>query len=255
MKSESSSPLSLYTPQGQLIIDQKDFITPEMKGEQRVRLFLRASENNPGSYEVLVITLPVSAAASTLEAFKTFLYVAMPVTLVLAGGLGFLLIWVMLKPVKTMTRAAHEIGETDLSRRIDVRSEDELGQLALTLNQTFERLQKAFESEYQFTADASHELRTPLAIMRGEATLALNKERSNAEYRKSLEVISQETSHMSSIITKLLTLARVDAGKNNLNSGPVRLKELLSELAADVSALCEDKSLHFNLDLQENFSR
>ena len=252
LQSQSSSSISIHAPQGQVVIDQKDFITPEMQGEQRVRVFLRRSENNPGSYEVLVITLPVSEAKSTLEAFKTFLYVVMPVTSVLAGGVGFLLIWVMLKPVKAMTRTAHQIGETDLGRRIEVRSEDELGQLALTLNQTFERLQKAFESEYQFTADASHQLRTPLAIMRGEATLALNKERSNEEYRKSLELISRETTHMSSIINKLLVLASVDSGKDNLSLGPVNLRDLLSDLATDVEALCEDKSLHFELDMREN---
>ena len=252
LQSRPSSPLSLYTPQGQIEIDQKQFITPDMQGEQQVRLYLRRSGDGTGPYEVLASTQPVSEVNDTLAAIKQVLYIAVPVTAVLAGGFGFLLIWRMFRPMNAITRTAHAIEETDLSRRIDVKSSDELGDLALTLNQTFERLQKAFERERQFTADASHELRTPLAIMQGEATLALNKERSREEYRKSLEVISQEIVHMSSMVNKLLVLARADSGKEPVSFTSVKLKDLLSDLANDIEALCEDKSLRFHLDLRDD---
>lgn len=250
-KQSSSSLLSVYTPQGQVVIDQKKYVSPDMEGEQQVRLFLRYSGSNPGYYEVLVSTQSISEVNDTLTAFKKVLYIAIPVTASLAGLFGFLLIWRLLQPVSEISRAARAIEETDLSRRIEVKSDDELGQLSITLNQTFERLQKAFEREHQFTADASHELRTPLAIMQGEATLALNKERSQEEYRKSLEIISQETAHMSSIISKLLVLARADSGKERLNAKPVDLNKLLAEIASDIEVLCEEKSLHFSLELRD----
>ncbi len=137
-----------------------------------------------------------------------------------------------------------------MSRRIEVSdNNDELGKLASTLNQTFERLQKAFSRERQFTSDASHELRTLLSIMRGEASLALTRERSQEEYRKSLEVISGEIDHMSSTIDKLLALTRTDSGRQYLSLNSIGLAEFLNDLASDVEVLCEEKSLNFKLDI------
>jgi heavy metal sensor kinase len=245
LKSTPSSTLSIHIPQGQLVIDQKDFIKPQMQGEQQVQLFLRSSTSAPGSYEILAITQPVSEIDETLDAFAGVLLYAIPITAVLAAGFGFLLVWRMLKPVNEITRTAQEIESRDLSRRIEVQNQDELGRLAITLNQTFERLEQAFQRERRFTSDASHELRTPLSIMQSEATLALKKERSNEEYRKALISISQEITHMSSIVNKLLFLSRIDSGKDKLNLESVNLSELLLDLALNVEALCEEKLLHF----------
>jgi heavy metal sensor kinase len=249
LKKASSSTLSIYTPLGQITINQGDFITPEMQGEQQVQLFLQPSAGNPGYYEVLASVRPVEVDAA-LAAFTRTLLFAIPATAVLAAGFGFLLIRRMLKPVNVITRTARDIQEKDLSRRIEVEGNDELGKLAATLNQTFERLQKAFQRERQFTSDASHELRTPLSIMQSEATLALKKDRSKEEYRKSLLFISQEITHMSSIINKLLVLSRIDNGKENLCYSRTGLSELLSDLAADIEVLCEEKTIHFKADLQ-----
>ena len=114
------------------------------------------------------------------------------------------------------------------------------------------RLEEAFNRQRQFTADASHELRTPLAIMQAEATLALSKERTEADYRKSLEIISQESAYMSAVIGKLLFLARSDAGKEQLNFEDVELKELISQLSANIEALAADKGIKFSVDAPEN---
>jgi heavy metal sensor kinase len=157
-----------------------------------------------------------------------------------------------LKPVEQIARTAREIEESDLSRRIEVRSEDELGRLASTLNQMIGRLERAFGRQRQFTADASHELRTPLAVIQAESTLALRKERTEIDYRKSLELVSREAAHMSALVDKLLFLARSDTGKEQLNLEAVNLKELVNDLASEIAPLCQEKRLECKLDPLEN---
>jgi signal transduction histidine kinase len=88
--------------------------------------------------------------------------------------------------------------------------------------------------------------------MQAEATLALSKERTPDDYRKSLETISQESTYMSSVIGKLLFLARSDAGKEQLNFEDVDLKELVIGLSTNVEALAQDKGIKFIVDAKED---
>jgi len=252
IQSEAKSLLQISVPEGRLSIDQKSFITTDMPGEQEVSLYYRPSGTKPGSFEILAITKSRTEVKYTLSAFQRTLIFAIPATLVLAGCLSYFLTRKALKPVDAITKTAHEIEEKDLSRRIKVRSKDELGRLSETLNQMFDRLQRAFDRERQFTADASHEMRTPLSVIQGEATLALNKERSKEEYQKSLELISHETSYMTSVVGKLLELARVDTAREQLNFEDINLKELLTELASDILVLCEEKAIHFQFSTPDD---
>jgi len=202
--------------------------------------------------EALVVGRPMGDIESALTGLLQTLLFAVPLTMLVAGGGGLFLARRAFKPVDEITQNALDIEETDLSRRITVRTRDELGRLANTLNQMIERLEKAFKRQQQFTGDASHELRAPLAVIQAESTLALQKKRSAGDYRKSLEVISQETKHMAKIIDQLLTLARADARKEHFSFEDVDLSALLAELKSDVAILCQDKGLNFILCNSEN---
>jgi heavy metal sensor kinase len=177
---------------------------------------------------------------------RTFILVV-PLALALAAAGGIFLARRALKPVDKIAQTAREIGESDLSQRINVNTKDELGRLAATLNEMIGRLEKAFQRQKQFTSDASHELRTPLAVIEAESTLALQKERPSSDYQRSLEIISQESRQMSSLIDQLLTLARADAGKEQWNFTEVNLGKLISNLSTDVEVLCQEKGLNFQL--------
>jgi heavy metal sensor kinase len=201
---------------------------------------------------IIVVGQLTTGITGVLDTFKYVLVTAIVAVIVLAGIGGLFLASRVLKPVEQITRTAQKIEESDLSQRIAVKNDDELGRLASTLNDMIARLEEAFNRQRQFTADASHELRTPLAIIQAEATLALSKERSEADYRKSLETVSQESTYMSSVIGKLLFLARSDAGKEQLTFEDVDLKDLITGLSSNVEALAADKGIKFTVDAQEN---
>jgi heavy metal sensor kinase len=145
----------------------------------------------------------------------------------LAGGL-----WLAdraMRPVKTITQAARTIGETDLSRRLNMQSKDELGELANTFDAMLGRLQAAFERQRQFVADASHELRTPLTIVNLETSRAIASHRSPQEYQHALSIIHSENDFMTSLVNDLLTLARMDAGQTTIEKTRLDLSDVAVE--------------------------
>ncbi len=197
---------------------------------------------------VLTISRPINDIEIALDRLFYILCLAVPLTIVLAGGGGVFLASRVFRPIEKITETAKKIEESDLSRRIDVKSKDELGRLASTLNQMIARLESAFNRQKEFTSDASHELRAPLTVIQAESTLALQKPREAAEYRKSLEMIAQEAEHLAGIINQLLTLARADAGKEHQEFQKINLADFVKDLCIDVGVVCQEKNLTLQQD-------
>lgn len=135
-----------------------------------------------------------------------------PALLVVAGAGGTVLARRALLPVAQITQTAASISASDLNRRVPVRlMHDELTALAITFNAMIERVQAAVQREHQFTADASHELRSPLAVIRAEASLALEQSLDPVEYHRALTVVDAQAAGMEELISALLTMARSEA--------------------------------------------
>jgi len=237
----------------QAIAGTSSFTTIQTAEGERLRLLaVPVNLSMPGpppgiQPTALVIARSTKQIDQALAGLLRTLIIAVPLALALAAAGGIFLARRALKPVDKITQTAREIGESDLSRRINVNTKDELGRLAATLNEMIGRLEKAFQHQKQFTSDASHELRTPLAVIEAESTLALQKERPPSDYRQSLEIVSREAKQMSSLIDQLLTLARADAGKEQWNFTEVDLGKLITDLSIDVEVLCQEKGLGFQL--------
>ncbi len=155
-----------------------------------------------------------------------------------------------IRPIATMSNIAKNISAENLSQRIDVQETDsELGQLAHVLNQTFDRLESAFEQQARFTADASHELRTPLAVIMSQIELALSKPRSNEEYVAALETCQRAARRMRSLIDSLLLLARFDSGQPGLNCGPLDLSTVATESVELLRPLADERQIKLGSDI------
>ena len=151
-----------------------------------------------------------------------------PLLLVLAGAGGYALARRGLRPVAEITSVASAISTSDLHRRVpDSPVRDELSALASTFNAMIARLESGMERERRFTADASHELRSPLAVIRAEATLALDRPRDADEYRRVLAVIDDQAATMEDLVAGLLLLARAEALRE-VDTTPVSLGEIVA---------------------------
>jgi signal transduction histidine kinase len=182
-----------------------------------------------GGPATLIMGRP-SAAVGELQRLMVTLFVAGVITLVVVGAGGYWLAGRAMRPVRAITRAAREIGETDLSRRLNLPNRDELGELAATFDNMLVRLDEAFRRQRQFTNDASHELRTPLTIVELEVERALARPVTSPEQAQALAAIRDESAYMARLVNDLLTLARADAGQAPFTAEPVDLGELVLEV-------------------------
>lgn len=125
-------------------------------------------------------------------------------------------------PITEISREADRIRTgDDLSKRLTVNRDDEIGKLAQSFNLMFERLENTFEREKRFNRDVSHELRTPLAVICAECEYALDRERTCDEYREILRTISEKSENLTSITQSLLTLAKIESNTSKTEMSPL----------------------------------
>jgi len=128
-----------------------------------------------------------------LARLLTVLATAVPIAVVLGGGIAYGLARKALMPVGQLNRLTEEITADRLDRRLPVANPgDELGHLAQTINAMIARLERSFAEIRRFTADASHELRTPLTAIRVETEVALQKPLGPSECHQLLGSILEE---------------------------------------------------------------
>ncbi len=234
--------------------------------EQTVSVTDTGNQSHSGPY--LFIVAPVLRR----DALLGFMILGSPSSLeqqlqrlsvsLLLGSLGMLVVafagglWVAdraMRPVRSITHTAREISESDLSRRLNLRGRDELAQLGNTFDSMLSRLEKAFERQRQFVADASHELRTPLTIINLEVGRVLSgNNRKTAEYQHALEVVNLESTRMTRLVNDLMTLARMDSGQAILKLEDLDLSDIVVEAYERMSTLAEHREIGLDVgDLEE----
>ena len=169
-----------------------------------------------GTFRVAQSLSQVATAQDSLR--STFIVIgaiALVVLLVAATWIATLIA----RPLDRMAEFAAGVDRGDLDRRLDDGDgPSEVRTLRTSLNHMLDRLQRAFEREREFVADASHELRTPITVAQGELEL-LRRDADVAE-RERLDVILRELRRMEGLIGEMLTLAREDAGRS-LRTAPL----------------------------------
>ncbi|WP_246007298.1 sensor histidine kinase [Actinomadura pelletieri] len=135
--------------------------------------------------------------------------VTMLVLGVLAVVIGYVVAGRMLRPLHAVTAAARRLSESNLHERIALDGpQDEIKDLADTFNRMLDRLNRAFDGQRRFVANASHELRTPLTINRTVLEVALASRKNPPETKALADVLLGNTARHERLIEGLLTLAR-----------------------------------------------
>ncbi|WP_327284953.1 MULTISPECIES: HAMP domain-containing sensor histidine kinase [unclassified Streptomyces] len=163
----------------------------------------------PGAHEVYAVTVLGDVDDAT-RAIALGLLAGAPPLIGFAAALAWWVTGHALRPVTAIRTGLAAVTASELDRRVpDPGGADEIAQLARTVNDTLDRLERSDARQRQFTADASHELRNPLAAVRARLEVALATGRPD---RGSVAAALADTERLQRIAADLLLLARLDGG-------------------------------------------
>ena len=203
-------------------------------------------------YKFKGVNYIVTAAAydgygyNNLNELKRALFILFFVGIIVLYWVGYILARVSLRPIKNIVKEAETISASNMDNRLSIENKkDELGELGMTINSLLERLQTSFQSQKMFVSNVSHELRTPLASLIVELELALQKQRTDEQYRQAIENVLNDAKRMTKLIDGLLNLAKADYQKEQLVMTEIRLDELM----LDVRELILKSHPDYHIDL------
>ncbi|KWX66433.1 cell wall metabolism sensor histidine kinase WalK [Mycobacterium sp. NAZ190054] len=175
-------------------------------GEVRYLAIPLTLGDDPSRGVIVAAYLGDAERAAADEAVRLMLLVG-AVTLVGATAAAWLIAGRVLAPLRDVTETAHQITDTDLSRRIPSRGEgDELDALVNTINGMLDRVESGVSAQRRFIDDAGHELRTPITIIRGH--LEVLDPTDPADVRATTALVDDELTRMNRMVSDLLLLAR-----------------------------------------------
>ena len=155
------------------------------------------------------------------------------------------------RPIEKIVATANSINDADdLTDRIGLkRGPKEMKQLAGAFDRMFERLEKVFDAERQFTSDASHELRTPTAIILAECDRAKRKAETPDDYRESIDNISEQGHRMSALIDELLGITRLQQGTERYPLSKGDLSEFVT-LSCEEFVPADDRGIRMETEIE-----
>lgn len=151
---------------------------------------------------------------------------------------ALLLCWALARylasPIGKLRRATQKLADGDLSARVADQvgnRHDELASLARDFDDMAERIESLIMSQKRLSRDVSHELRSPLARM--NVALEIAKQKTNSETAPILQRIETESQRLNDLISRLLTLSKLETGSRDFERRELNLTDLVEQVAAD----------------------
>lgn len=187
---------------------------------------------------VVRFALPLSEVQMEMRLIYGAMLLGGTAAIIVALIIAYFISRTISSPIKEMQRTAERIAKGDFTKTITIKSTDELGELAKSLNRMADELQRKIETlkrldtiKTDFVANVSHELKTPLTSIKGFVeTLeggAINDEQNAMRF---LSIIRKHTDRLGKIIDDLLSLSDLELRKDSIEKGEVDLKSLVDEV-------------------------
>lgn len=183
----------------------------------------------------------------TKEDFLLRSVIATTIIILLSSVCTYFLTKKTLTPLQKLTSEVSQIQAQNLSTQLAVpNSKDEIAQLTSSFNEMLARLDNAFSTQKQFSANAAHELRTPLAVLQTNLEVFEKKQEPEmVEYRQLFTMIKEQTARLSQLVGTLLDMTNL---KSVPRTDQVMLEELVDEVFCDLDPVAEKAGISIHFD-------
>lgn len=183
----------------------------------------------------------------TKEDFLLRSVIATTIIILLSSVCTYFLTKKTLTPLQKLTSEVSQIQAQNLSTQLAVpNSKDEIAQLTSSFNEMLTRLDNAFSTQKQFSANAAHELRTPLAVLQTNLEVFEKKQEPEmVEYQQLFTMIKEQTARLSQLVGTLLDMTNL---KSVPRTDQVMLEELVDEVFCDLDPVAEKAGISIHFD-------
>ncbi|MBW1981267.1 MAG: HAMP domain-containing histidine kinase [Deltaproteobacteria bacterium] len=205
---------------------------------------LRPLPASPQIFGVIQISTLLTDINQILFRHGAMLIAVVAVILILGIAVGFWLIGVSLKDLRSLVTICNQIREGNFTRRAHPKNRrDEIGQLAASFNQMVDQLEATFAAQRRFVANAAHELFTPLTGLRGSLEVLLRGAQDDAAATARLcRGMFKEVNRLIRLCDQLLGLSRL-ASSANVRKQKIILADFLYDFKQQAQVLAPNRSL------------
>ena len=191
---------------------------------------------------VAVSSSPLSDVDDNVDLIQRQILIAGCIAIGLAAVAGFVASRGHSRRLKRLEQAAEQVAEGNFSYPIPIESSDEVGQLAIALNEMQRRLARLDNARKEFIANASHELRTPIFSLGGFVELLETDDPDPASRQEFVRTMRGQIERLKKLATDLLDLSKLDADALTVQRTELDLGNLANEISAEFAAMAESHS-------------
>ena len=237
-----------------LIVDTKPVQLAITSGQEMTGIYpdyrgvpvFGVSINMPEYEWLLVAEVDKAELFAPLTLLGVIVSVVSAICVVLVVVAGILYSLSISRPINKLKRTAQKIASGELWRRVQVKNQDEIGELAASFNTMTEKLHKAIdeanranEAKSLFLSSMSHELRTPMNSILGFAQVLKNDPHVplTDTQRQSVELILSSGDHLLELINDILDLSRIETGKLSISPEIILVDSVIEEVVAIIKSI------------------
>ncbi|MDI6605460.1 MAG: HAMP domain-containing sensor histidine kinase [Thermoanaerobacteraceae bacterium] len=198
---------------------------------------------------ILIMSIPISTISDTVNIFKKEFWFISLITITATLLMSVFISKKITKPIEILKNAALEIASGNLDIKIDYNNDDELRELAKSMNSMAKQLSITDKFRKDLIANITHDLKTPLGLIRGYSEMLLDYYGDDKEKReKYLNTMINETERMSNLVDDVLQLSKLQSGMVKIKEEIFNLENLVFEILNIFEIQISEKNIDINLD-------
>lgn len=221
---------------------------PRLTSSQIAYLKPIVDENN-FSGVIVMITSKNSIDPSIKNAYR-IVWICVLLAVIISGAIiAFVAKKLIINPINDINSAAKKLAKGDVERRVEVKSRDEIGELAESFNIMADSLEKVDNNRREFISNVSHELRSPITSIKGFISGILDGVIPRDKENYYLNVVHDEVNRLARLVNELLDISAMEAGKFKLNIAEIDINALIKLCLVNLEGKITSKELNVDVVL------